>query len=353
MARKLLLADDSITIQKVVELVLAEEGFEIKAVNNGEEALAALATFKPDVVLADIEMPKMNGYQLCEKLKQNPDTKRVPVILLSGAFEPLDEELAAQVKADSFVVKPFESQELISKINASLISPEASAEEAVAVVEAEAEEAVVAEAVSGEEDLWAMEAVEEAPAELAGLEEEMPAEAMADEFDFPEALESAEAEEVSIAEAFEAPEEAGIDAELFIEEEIVAPAVEMGRERRTAPFSPVFEERVVRAPEVSLPSKEELSAVFRKAVDERVSSFMSTMDIKNALISSITPSLKDAVEKVLWEVAPDLTEKLVKDMLKGSLASLSKEIEKVIWETVPEVAERLIAREIEKIKSEL
>ena len=72
MARKLLLADDSITIQKVVELVLAEEGFEIKAVNNGEEALAAAATFKPDIVLADIEMQKMNGYQLCEKLKMNP-----------------------------------------------------------------------------------------------------------------------------------------------------------------------------------------------------------------------------------------------------------------------------------------
>jgi len=344
MARKLLLADDSITIQKVVELVLAEEGFEIKAVNNGEEALAAVASFKPDIVLADIEMPKINGYQLCEKLKTNPETKTIPVILLSGAFEPLDEELTRQVKADSFVVKPFESQELIGKINASLISPAAIEEEAVAI---EAEEVVVAEAVGAEEDLWAMEALEEVSAEAAVGE--VPGEA--EEFVLPEAFETAESEEINIAEALEAVEEAEIKAEQFVEKEIIAPAVEIGKVERMA--APVPEEKIIRVPEISLPSKEELSAMFKKAVDERVSSFLSTMDIKDALLSSIAPSLKDSVEKTLWEIIPELTERLVKEVLQSSLASLSKEIEKVIWETVPEVAETMIAKEIEKIKSEL
>ncbi len=344
MAYKLLLADDSITIQKVVELVLAEEGFQIKAVSNGEEALAALATFKPDIVLADIEMPKMNGYQLCEKLKTNPATKDVPVILLSGAFEPLDEELARQVKADSFVIKPFESQELISKINASLISPAAIEGEALAV---EAEEAVVAEAAIAEEDLWAME---EVPTEAAAIEE-VPSEAVAEEFALPEAFETAESEEISIAEALEAAEEAELKAEAIIEREIAAPVVEMGRiEKITAPAPP---EKVVKMPEISLPSKEELSSMFKKAVDERIASFLSTIDIKNALLSSIAPSLKDSIEKILWEVTPELTEKLIKEMLQSSLASLSKEVEKVIWETVPEVAETMIAREIEKIRSEM
>ena len=121
MVRKMLLADDSITIQKVVELVLAEEGFEIKAVNNGEEALAAIETFKPDVVLADIEMPKMNGYQLCEKLKAHPLTKMFLSFFFQGHLSRLT-KLARNVKADSFVIKPFESQELISKINAALVS---------------------------------------------------------------------------------------------------------------------------------------------------------------------------------------------------------------------------------------
>lgn len=344
MARKLLLADDSITIQKVVELVLAEEGFDIKAVNNGEEALATVATFKPDIVLADIEMPKMNGYQLCEKLKTNPATRNIPVILLSGAFEPLDEELARQVKADSFVVKPFESQELISKINASLIAPGVEA-----ALAAGAEEAVMAEAVSAGEDLWAMEAMEEVSAEAVGIEEVL-AEAVAEEVNLAEAFETAESEEISLAEAFEAAEEAEIKAEAF-EHEFAIPAAEIGRVEKAA--APVPPEKVVKMPEISLPSKEELSSMFKKAVDERVASFLLTINIENALVSSIAPSLKDSVEKVLWEVAPELTEKLLKEMLQSSLASLSKEIEKVIWETVPEIAETMIAREIEKIRSEI
>jgi len=119
-SQRLLLADDSITIQKVVELILAEEDFEIKSVNNGEEALAVISSFMPDIILADIEMPKVNGYQLCETIKRNPAMNSIPVILLTGAFEPIDEELAKQVQADDFIIKPFESQELISKINAVL-----------------------------------------------------------------------------------------------------------------------------------------------------------------------------------------------------------------------------------------
>jgi CheY-like chemotaxis protein len=76
MARKLLLADDSITIQKVVELILSEEDFDIQSVSNGEDALAVMDSFLPDIVMADIEMPKVNGYQLCEKIRQNPATVR-------------------------------------------------------------------------------------------------------------------------------------------------------------------------------------------------------------------------------------------------------------------------------------
>ncbi len=191
MAYKLLLADDSITIQKVVELVLAEEDFQIKSVSNGEDALNLLDTFKPDVVLADIEMPKVNGYNLCEKIKKNPLTSHVPVILLAGAFEPIDEELAREVGADDTVIKPFESQELISKINAALAMASSEAEremhtgeeevleafeedvvtaepEAVGVegvAEVEGVEAVGAEGL--EEDLWSMEEIPEAAEEFA------------------------------------------------------------------------------------------------------------------------------------------------------------------------------------------
>ncbi|OGW57154.1 MAG: hypothetical protein A2Z09_01875 [Nitrospirae bacterium RBG_16_43_8] len=336
MTRKLLLADDSITIQKVVELVLADEGFEIKAVNNGEAALAAIETFKPDVVLADIEMPKMNGYQLCEKLKAHPLTKNVPVILLSGAFEPLDEELARNVKADSFVIKPFESQELISKINAALVSVSTMAETEEAV---EAE--VFVEAVGAEEDLWAMEAVEVVSVETpAGIEK-----VSAEEVSIAQTFEDAEQD----AGVFEAVEEAGVQAEGIAVEDIAVPQVFKGQVIPAPAKLQVRKE----IPEIQIPSKEELIPLFKKAVDERVASALSAIDIKGVMLESLMPALKDSVEKILWEIAPELTERLVKEVLQSSLASLSKEIEKIMWETVPDIAETLIAKEIEKIKSEM
>ena len=118
MAYRILLADDSITIQKVVELILSEEDVEIKPVNDGMEALESLSEVKPDIVLADIEMPRLDGYELCEKIKNNPATASIPVILLAGAFEPFDEGRARAVGADDFLIKPFDSSDLLGKIEA-------------------------------------------------------------------------------------------------------------------------------------------------------------------------------------------------------------------------------------------
>jgi DNA-binding response OmpR family regulator len=339
MAQRLLLADDSITIQKVVELVLAEEDFEIKAVSNGEEALNAIESFTPDIVLADIEMPKMNGYQLCEKIKQNPATASVPVILLAGAFEPIDEELARQVGADDSVIKPFESQELISKINAALTMASAGEGEAsfAEAVEEPFEIAEEAEEISAvdesievadlDEDLWAMEEVE-------GASEEFPAEEAIAE----EELSTTEAE-IELPEA-EFPEVAAP------EPGVARPDAETGRPDTGAAA------REVAMPAVSLPSKEELLGIFEKTVQERVSDFLSTVDIKEAMLASLMPSLRDSIDKILWEIAPEIVEKMVREALKGSMASLTKEIEKVIWETVPDLAGTMISKEIERIKSE-
>lgn len=128
MPHKLLLADDSLTIQKVVELVLANENFEIKTANDGQTAWSLISTFKPDIVLADIDMPKLNGYELCDRIKNDMATAEIPVILLAGAFEPFDEQRAKDVLADDFIIKPFESQELISKVKALISSKPASDE---------------------------------------------------------------------------------------------------------------------------------------------------------------------------------------------------------------------------------
>jgi CheY-like chemotaxis protein len=115
--RKLLLADDSLTIQKVVSLTFGDEGMEVIAVSNGDEALKQLDVFAPDIVLADVHMPEPNGYRVCEHVKRDARLRDTPVLLLVGTFEPFNEAEARRVGADDVLTKPFQSiRELVSKV---------------------------------------------------------------------------------------------------------------------------------------------------------------------------------------------------------------------------------------------
>ena len=116
MRRKLLLADDSVTIQRVVELTFSGEDIDVIAVSDGEQAIARIPADEPDIVLADIAMPKKNGYEVAEFVKQHPKLSHVPVLLLAGAFEPVDELRARKVKSDGVLVKPFETHEVIVRV---------------------------------------------------------------------------------------------------------------------------------------------------------------------------------------------------------------------------------------------
>ncbi len=115
--RKLLLADDSITIQKVVDLTFADEGVKVISFGNGREAVERLEEIAPDIVLADVFMPEMSGYEVCEYIKQNDKLKHIPVVLLVGSFEPFDEAEARRVGADEILTKPFQSiRRLIDRV---------------------------------------------------------------------------------------------------------------------------------------------------------------------------------------------------------------------------------------------
>lgn len=324
MPYKLLLADDSLTIQKVVELVLAPEDFEIRTFNDGEQALQALDSFKPDIILADIEMPKLNGYQLCEKIKNDMATAMIPVILLAGAFEPFDEEYAKSVYADDFIIKPFESQELISKVKALLKSFEPAKQ-------AEAEEI-------REEELLSEAGTPEVSAELsgavAGAMTESVASAVQDprwDEEIPVAEEKAEeqvmAEEEYEAKGFEA-ELSEAMAEAMKEEEI--PVTEELKEPLTAPVI------------------EQVSEIPQGIVEEKIS---------GAIVSDVLPrissAIKDSVEQAVSSIAPDIIENVTRELMKDLMGSMRGEIETAIKRIVPEVAETLIKKEIEKITSEL
>jgi CheY-like chemotaxis protein len=130
MKRRILLADDSVTIQKVIELTFMDEDYEVRAVSNGDEALALLNEMNPDFVIADVHMPGANGYEVCRRAKQlRPD---LPVLLLVGTFEPFDEGQARSCGADSHLKKPFDSQELLARVGELLSSRSTTAAAAAA-----------------------------------------------------------------------------------------------------------------------------------------------------------------------------------------------------------------------------
>ena len=116
MPQKLLLADDSVTIQRVIELTFADENIEVIAVGNGQQAIERAERDKPDIVLADVGMPERDGYEVAAFIKGNPALSHIPVVLLTGAFEPIDETRARAVGCDGVLVKPFEPQMVISRV---------------------------------------------------------------------------------------------------------------------------------------------------------------------------------------------------------------------------------------------
>ena len=113
---KLLLADDSVTIQRVIELTFADEEVTVVAVGDGQQAIDRVRSDRPDIVLADVGMPERDGYEVAAFIKGDPEFAHIPVLLLTGAFEPIDEARARAVGCDGVLVKPFEPQMVISRV---------------------------------------------------------------------------------------------------------------------------------------------------------------------------------------------------------------------------------------------
>jgi len=116
MSRTLLLADGSVTIQRVVELTFAHEDIRVTAVSDGRKAIQMLETDLPDVVLADVDLPEVDGYALAAHMRRVPRLKNVPLLLLAGAFEPVDQQKARDVGSDGVIIKPFEPQVVVNRV---------------------------------------------------------------------------------------------------------------------------------------------------------------------------------------------------------------------------------------------
>jgi CheY-like chemotaxis protein len=118
MTLKVFIADDSATIQKIVTLSFGGEDAIVRCASDGAAALDAIRDFQPHVVLVDIFMPGCNGYEICERMKQDSSLASIPVILLTGTFEAFDEQEASRVRCDGHLTKPFDTSELIETVHA-------------------------------------------------------------------------------------------------------------------------------------------------------------------------------------------------------------------------------------------
>jgi CheY-like chemotaxis protein len=119
----LLLADDSVTIQRVIELTFADEDIDVVAVSDGDQAIARLESVPPDIVLVDAGMPGKTGYDVAAYVKRSPRLSHIPVVLLTGAFEPVDPARAAGAGCDGVLAKPFEPQQVIGRVKELLGRP--------------------------------------------------------------------------------------------------------------------------------------------------------------------------------------------------------------------------------------
>jgi len=117
LARKILLADDSVTAQNMGRKILADAGYEVSTVNNGSAALKRVAETRPDLIVLDVYMPGYSGLEVCSRLKEASETARIPVLLTVGKLEPFKPEEAKRARADAFIVKPFEASELLAALS--------------------------------------------------------------------------------------------------------------------------------------------------------------------------------------------------------------------------------------------
>jgi two-component system alkaline phosphatase synthesis response regulator PhoP len=117
---KILVVDDEIYIVHILDFSLGMEGYEVLTALDGEQALEKARAEHPDLIVLDIMMPKLDGYETCKLLKADTNTKDIPVILLSAKGRNVDQKIGFEVGADDYITKPFSPRKLVERINAIL-----------------------------------------------------------------------------------------------------------------------------------------------------------------------------------------------------------------------------------------
>lgn len=336
MSRTLLVADDSVTIQKVVELTFSDSGHRVVGVGDGRAALEIVRELRPDLVLCDVIMPEMNGYEVCEQIKGDPLTAGIPVLLLTGAFEPFNEERARSCGAEGHLTKPFESRVLLDRVGEILgdagdapepPDPGPVAAEPVPSFEAgpgtEPPDPLAETAGSGAEELeW-----DEPPAP-GEIPDQPPSAAPGDAFvpepgPLPTPVEPFRVDEDWLAaEPEERPTEPPAEAPFSAAEtdEVLTPSppplstsldenpIILEEELPGAPADEVFRPEpspVPRTPAPESPAPLDLAQV------------LADPSLRGMVEAAVEKVVREVVREVAWEIVPDLTEGLLERATEG------------------------------------
>jgi CheY-like chemotaxis protein len=364
--RKLLLADDSATIQKVIDLTFADEGVQVVSVSNGQDAIDRLPEINPDVVLVDVFMPSPNGYEVCEYVKTNEQFKHIPVMLLVGSFEPFDEAEARRVGADDILTKPFQSiRRLIDRVGALVSSPPVEkesptaelpkAEEPAEEVRLNTQELAVTTADTlklSEESLNEIQAKMEQE-EPVSATESSPEENM--ETRVTESRHDSQAEPGDVLldlGEIEAVGEASDDFVLELDDDV---------SDVSAPAAPAYEAAPVYEPALSRSFVEPQISEAPSYQPEIHDSFADTQEIAYAAVAEPEPEVESAFESAssaapvapaTASVAPgQLSPEMIDAIARRAVELMSdKVIREIAWEVVPDLAELLIKKQLEETK---
>jgi CheY-like chemotaxis protein len=266
LARRILLADDSVTAQNMGRRILADAGYDVVTVNNGSAALKKIAENKPDLIVLDVYMPGYGGLEVCQRVKENPETRQIPVLLTVGKLEPFKAEEARRVGADSFIIKPFEATELLTvltKLEDKIVAqpqPQKSGRFAKAL--AAVEQSDTGQRFGDKETGWKNRLTIPNPQAKTRAEEEaseaVAASSRAPGSPSPDALDAVKPVE---AHGFERPIPAGLPADITPEEiaAITAAAASFGPQTEPLPaVSEISAQEAASSPEVVSPEATEI-----------------------------------------------------------------------------------------------
>lgn len=125
MSKRILIVDDEVNIVISLEFLLEQAGYYVRAAHNGQEGLEKIATFEPDLVLLDVMMPRLNGFDVCQKVRENPAWNHIKVVMLTAKGRETEITKGFALGANAYITKPFSTRELLTEVKRILEEPQA------------------------------------------------------------------------------------------------------------------------------------------------------------------------------------------------------------------------------------